>query len=60
MVQQADNLELYKNLLDLSSQALDMQAEIAALKKENEELLIFCGLWDTKKKKWMCVFRSFE
>ena len=38
VVQQADNLELYKNLLDLSSQALDMQAEIAALKKENEEL----------------------
>ena len=24
VVQQADNLELYKNLLDLSSQALDM------------------------------------
>ena len=38
VVQQADNLGLYKNLLDLSSQALDMQEEIAALKKENEEL----------------------
>ncbi|MBQ7955883.1 MAG: hypothetical protein IJ282_09035 [Lachnospiraceae bacterium] len=38
IVQQADNLELYKALLDLSAQALDMQAEIATLKKENEEL----------------------
>lgn len=38
VVQQADNIELYKTLLDLSSQALDMQAEISALQKENEEL----------------------
>lgn len=38
IVQQADNLELYKSLLDLSAQALDMQAEIAALQKENEQL----------------------
>lgn len=38
VIQKADNLELYKNLLDLSSQALDMQAEISALQKENEEL----------------------
>lgn len=38
VVQQADNIELYKSLLDLSSQALDMQAEISALQKENEEL----------------------
>ena len=38
VVQQADNVELYRKLLDLSSQALDMQAEIATLQKENEEL----------------------
>ena len=25
-----------------------------------KETLIFCGLWDIKKEKWMCVFRSFE
>ena len=33
VVQQADNIDLYKKLLDLSSQALDMQAEIASLKE---------------------------
>lgn len=38
VVQQADNLELYKKLLDLSAQALDMQAEIAKLREENAEL----------------------
>lgn len=38
VVQQADNVELYKKLLDLSAQALDMQAEIAQLKEENAEL----------------------
>lgn len=38
VVQQADNVELYKRLLDLSSQALDMQDEIAKLKRENNEL----------------------
>lgn len=38
IVQQADNIELYKTLLDLSAQALDMQAEISSLQKENDEL----------------------
>ena len=38
IVQQADNVELYRALLDLSAQALDMQAEIATLKKENQDL----------------------
>lgn len=38
VVQQADNVDLYKKLLDLSEQALDMQAEIAALKEENIQL----------------------
>lgn len=38
VVQQADNIDLYKKLLDLSSQALDMQAEIANLKEENDRL----------------------
>lgn len=38
VLQQADNIELYKKLLDLGSQALDMQSEIFNLQKENEEL----------------------
>lgn len=38
IVQQADNIDLYKTLLDLGAQALDLQAEIFALKKENEIL----------------------
>lgn len=38
VAQKADNVELYRQLLDLSAQALDMQAEIARLKEENAEL----------------------
>ena len=38
VVQQADNIELYQKLLDLSSQALDMQNEISRLTMENAEL----------------------
>jgi len=38
VVQQADNLELYRQLLELSSQALEMQAEISRLKEEVNEL----------------------
>lgn len=38
VVQQADNVELYRQLLELCSQALDMQAEIERLKEENKEL----------------------
>lgn len=38
LVQKADNIDLYRKLLDLSAQALDMQAEIAKLKEENAEL----------------------
>lgn len=38
LVQKADNIDLYRKLLDLSAQALDMQAEIARLKEENAEL----------------------
>lgn len=38
IAQKADNIELYKQLLDLGAQALDMQAEIARLKEENSEL----------------------
>jgi len=25
-----------------------------------KETLIFCGLWEIKERKWMCVFWSFE
>ncbi len=37
-VQKADNIELYKQLLDLGQQALDMQAEIQRLQSELSEL----------------------
>lgn len=38
VAQKADNVELYRQLLDLSAQALDLQAEVARLKEENAEL----------------------
>ncbi len=38
VLQQADNIELYKKLLDLCKQALDMQAEVERLTRENREL----------------------
>lgn len=38
LAQKADNIELYRQLLDLSAQALEMQAEIAKLKEENSTL----------------------
>ncbi|MBE6317455.1 MAG: hypothetical protein E7081_00555 [Bacteroidales bacterium] len=38
VVQQADNIELYRQLVDLSAQALEMQNEINRLTAENTEL----------------------
>lgn len=38
LAQKADNIELYRQLLDLGAQALDLQAEVARLKEENAEL----------------------
>ena len=38
VAQKADNIELYRQLLDLSAQALDLQAENAKLKEESSEL----------------------
>lgn len=38
VAQKADNVELYRQLLDLSAQALDLQEENARLKSENAEL----------------------
>ncbi len=38
VIQQADNIDLYRRLLDLSAQALDLQAEVATLKAEKAEL----------------------
>lgn len=38
IAQKADNVELYRQLLDLSAQALDLQAEVLRLKEENAEL----------------------
>jgi hypothetical protein len=37
LVQQADNIELYRQLIDLSMQAIDMQNEISRLTNENNE-----------------------
>jgi hypothetical protein len=38
LAQKADNIELYRQLLDLGAQALEMQDEIRILKEENAEL----------------------
>lgn len=38
LAQKADNIELYRQLLDLSAQALDLQAEVARLTEENRKL----------------------
>lgn len=38
VLQQADNIALYRQLLDLSAQALELQSEVARLTAENEEL----------------------
>ena len=38
IVRKDDNLDLYKKLLDLSSQALDLQEEISRLREDNREL----------------------
>lgn len=38
LAQKADNIELYRQLLDLSAQALELQAEVAHLKEENTAL----------------------
>lgn len=38
LVQKADNIELYRQLLDLSAQALDMQAQIVQLREENDKI----------------------
>lgn len=38
VIQKADNIELYKQLIELSAQALDMQNKIISLNSENEEL----------------------
>ena len=38
VVQQADNIDLYRQLLDLGAQALEMQDELRKLKEENSDL----------------------
>jgi hypothetical protein len=47
IVQKADNIELYRQLLDLGAQALEMQAEIARLKDENAKLKKKCSIEDS-------------
>ncbi len=39
VIQKADNIDLYRQLLDLGQQALDMQAEISRLREDNARLL---------------------
>ena len=38
LAQKADNIELYRQLLDLSAQALELQAEVSRLTEENKQL----------------------
>ena len=38
LVQQTDNIELYRQMIDLSAQALEMQATINRLTEENTDL----------------------
>lgn len=38
LAQKADNIELYRQLLDLSAQALELQADVTRLREENVEL----------------------
>lgn len=38
VIQQADNIEIYRQLIDLCAQALEMQNEITRLTNENAEL----------------------
>lgn len=38
VIQKADNIDLYKQLIELSAQALEMQNEITRLSAENTEL----------------------
>ena len=38
VMQQADNIELYRKLLELSAQALELQDEVSRLREENAEL----------------------
>ena len=38
VAQKADNIELYKQLLDVNRAALDVQSEIIEIKNENQEL----------------------
>lgn len=38
LAQKADNIELYRRLLDLSAQVLDLLDEVAKLREENTEL----------------------
>jgi hypothetical protein len=38
VAQKADNIELYRQLLDINKEALDIQSEIIELRKENQEL----------------------
>lgn len=49
VVQQADNIELYRQLLDLSAQALDLQAENGQLKDQPEEFMYCTHCWDSEK-----------
>jgi len=38
IIQKADNLDLYRQILDIQQQALEQQDEMSKLKEENQEL----------------------
>ena len=38
LAQKADNIELYRQLIDISAQVIDLQAEIVRLREENARL----------------------
>ena len=55
LAQKADNVELYKQLIDLSSQALDMQTEIAKLREENIPSEFLSFLKTFKKRRYIVI-----
>ena len=58
VVQQADNIELYRQLVDLSAQALEMQNEINRLTAENTELRKKDPVLTDEIRKLMFVFED--
>ena len=59
VLQKADNIELYSRLIDLSSQALDMQDELSKLRTENRDLKEKKRLeWEAEKERRANTFED--